>query len=77
MRKLIVAMLLVVLPLPAAAQTPDEAPQCFDAVVVGAILRQTPGPMPDLGPDVIVVRWPWELEFQVEQGVYGPSDGQR
>lgn len=77
MRSLIIAMLLACTPLTAMAQETTEAPPCFDAVAVGTVVRQTPGPIPDVGPDAIVIRWPWELEFQVEQIVYGPPDEAR
>jgi len=50
---------------------PDPRPVCIDAVVVARILEYRWEPIPDMGPDVIVMRWPWEVDIDVQQVVLG------
>lgn len=55
----------------AHAHDAPETPRCFDAAVVARLVRETPGPTPDRGLDVFVMRWPWVLEFETEEVVIG------
>jgi hypothetical protein len=50
---------------------PDPRPVCIDAVVVARIVEYRWEPIPDLGPDVIVMRWPWEVDIEVRHVVLG------
>lgn len=55
---------------PARGQETPEPDPCFDVAVVARLVRQTPEPFPD-DPDVIVMRWPWILDFETEQVLIG------
>jgi hypothetical protein len=77
MRSSLIAIALTALPITAHAQEPAETPRCFDVAVVARLVRETPEPIPDLGPDVIVIRWPWVLEFETEDVVIGRVDRRR
>lgn len=77
MRSFLIAIALAALPISAHAHEPEETPRCYDVAVVARLIRETPEPFPDLGPDVIVIRWPWILEFETEEVVIGRVDHQR
>lgn len=62
------------LALPVHSQDAAEAPRCFDVAVIAKLVRETSGPIPDRGSDVIVMRWPWLLEFETEEVVMGGVD---
>ena len=57
----------------------SDSRECFDAAVVAQVLRAIPTPIPDAGPDEIVMRWPWHLDLEVEQVLIGspPPDSLR
>ncbi len=63
-------VLLALLPFSAWAQEAPEPYPCFDVAVVARLVHQTPGPYPE-DPEVIVMRWPWTLDFQTEQVFIG------
>lgn len=54
----------------ACAKT-QEIPDCYDAVVVAKIMRQTPSVFPDSNDGYIVMVWPWFLELEVRRAVSG------
>lgn len=76
MRGFLIAIVLAMLPFAARGQEP-EPERCFDVAVVARLVRETPGPIPDLGSDVIVMRWPWVLEFEIEEIAIGEEDRRR
>lgn len=45
--------------------------ECFDALVSSRVLRETPTPAPDCGPDCIVFSWPWIVELDVARVLRG------
>lgn len=55
---------------PAWAET-QETPDCYDAIVVAKILRQTPSVFPDSKGDFIVMVWPWFLKLEVSRTLSG------
>jgi hypothetical protein len=60
--------------LPEAAQAeiaPDPRPLCIDAVVLARFVKYHPTDIPDLGPDVIVVNWPWNVDIEVRTVLLG------
>lgn len=52
--------------LPNCASTPDPAPiaECYDLKVRAELVQQLPALMPRANEDVLVMSWPWFLEFQ-------------
>ena len=57
---------------PAADQSSPLADDCFDAAVVASVVRYEESPIPDLGADVIVIRYPHILTIDAKQSVIGP-----
>jgi hypothetical protein len=55
---------------PACAET-REIPDCYDAVVVAKIMRQTPSVFPDSKDGYIIMVWPWFLKLEVRRAVSG------
>lgn len=54
------------------------APQvCVSLAFEGLILKQTPLPLPESGPDAIVIRWPWRVDLSVQRVVLGQFIGRR
>ena len=76
MKALLIGFLLAGTPWIASAQVAEPWP-CFDLAVVARVVAQTPDPFPDSGPDVIVIRWPWRLEFEAERVLIGQAEGSR
>lgn len=56
---------------PSRANAEQEAAECYDAVVVATPVRQISTPLPYLGPDEIVMRWPWFLDLHVHRVLEG------
>jgi len=76
MRGLLIGTVLALVAMAAPARAQDHRP-CFDVAVVARLTKIAPDPIPDLGPDTIVMRWPWSLEFQTEQVLIGHVDRSR
>lgn len=55
------------------ARDPIPEPDCYDAVVLAKIARQTPTVVPDCGEDCIVMRWPWIVDLDVMRVVDGTA----
>lgn len=53
------------------ASAEEDAPECFDAVVVAKIVRQTPSVIPECADDCIIMVWPWFLQLDVKRVVTG------
>ncbi len=72
-------MLILAAPLvaPSLASAQDEAPSCFDVALVARVVDYDPRPLPDLGRDVIVMRWPWDLTLEIEQVLLGSERRER
>ena len=56
----------------AGAQS-SEPTDCYDAIVSARVLTQTPSPIPDCGPDCIIMVWPWFMELDVKKVVSGDA----
>src|SRR5690349_8014543 len=55
-----------------AAHAQDSlADSCFDSVVVAEPIKQEPRPIPDLGPNQIVMSWPWDVKIDVKASLVG------
>ena len=48
-------------------------PECFDALVVGKALRQSPTAFSDCGDDCIVMSWPWIVDIDVRRVLKGEA----
>lgn len=46
-------------------------PECFDALVTGKALKQSPTVFPDCGGDCIVMSWPWIVDVDVRRVLQG------
>ena len=57
----------------ASAHQSKAVEDCYDTVVVAQIVRQTPSVAPDLGPNSLVMRWPWFLELDVKRVLLGKA----
>lgn len=55
---------------PACAEA-AKVPDCYDAVVVAKLVRQTPSVYPDGEDGYIVMVWPWFLALEVRRSVSG------
>ncbi len=55
----------------AVAQSIEETPECYDAIVSAKIVLQTPSVFPNCGDDCIVMVWPWFLQLDVKRIVEG------
>lgn len=55
----------------AAHSQPVDTPDCFDALVVAKVVKQSPSPIPDCPNDCIVMRWPWFLDLEVKRSLAG------
>lgn len=57
----------------ALAQDAEEPPECYDAIVLAKIVKQTPSVFPNCGDDCIVMVWPWFLQLDVKRVVEGQA----
>ena len=74
MRFLSVAALVVMVIAPAAhAQGSNDAAECFDAVVKGRIIEQTPSVFPESYDDSITMVWLWFLKLNVSKVEVGSA----
>jgi len=48
---------------------------CVSLVIQGRLISQEAGPIPEVDPGVIVMRWTWHLTFKVESVVIGDFEG--
>lgn len=53
-----------------AAQT-EADDECYDAIVLARIVRQTPSTYGDCGPDCIIMSWPWFMQLDVKKVIEG------
>jgi hypothetical protein len=57
----------------AHAQGPDDTAECYDAVVKGRIVEQTPSVFPESDDGSITLVWPWFLKLHVRKVVVGTA----
>ena len=57
----------------AQAQGSDDAAECYDAVVKGRIVEQTPSVFPEGDDGSITMVWPWFLKLNVSKVVVGAA----
>ncbi|HEY8950204.1 MAG TPA: hypothetical protein VIM56_15070 [Rhizomicrobium sp.] len=56
----------------AQADVPDtELAPCSDLAVIAKITKLNPDPIPEAGPNEIVMVWPWTADIEVEHVIYG------
>lgn len=74
MKFLSAAVLIVMLVGPTAhAQGSDDVAECYDAVVKGRIVEQTPSVFPESDDGSITLVWPWFLKLNVSKVVVGAA----
>lgn len=57
----------------AHAQGSDDTAECYDAVVKGRIVEQTPSVFPESDDGTITLVWPWFLKLDVRRVVVGTA----
>ena len=73
MRRLAIAITILVASGASATAEDLSKPECFDAQVLARIIKQTPTAFPDCGKDCIVMSWPWIDELDVERVIRGSA----
>lgn len=44
---------------------------CFDVSFVGQVVGQVPAPTPEIDDNLIILQWPWFLDFDVQEVIVG------
>jgi hypothetical protein len=70
MRRLLRLIVVLACSAAATAEKTETAAACYDAVVVARLVSQKATPLPDVGTEEIVLRWPWVLTFEPQDVLY-------